>query len=98
MLFDNTAYRVQQVEGVGTVVTGGVMGLVLPKGRLLKRWLSGCLSRNHAIEDAIKARLGSVCPGGTAVPAVLSGRDGRDPRTAGRLPVPPWRRATSLTK
>jgi hypothetical protein len=56
------------------------------------------LSRIHAVEDAIKARLGSVFPGGMAVPAVLSDRDGRDPRTAGRLPVPPWPRANSLTK
>ncbi len=44
-------------------------------------WLCGPrLSRNHAVEDAIKARVGSVCPGGTAVSAVLSGRDGRDAR------------------
>ena len=34
-------------------MTGGVMGLVLPKGRLLKRWLSGCLR-------AVSRSLGSV--------------------------------------
>jgi hypothetical protein len=50
-----------------------------------------CLSRIHAVEDVIKARLGSVCPGGTAVPAVLSDRDGRDARA-------PWPRGNSLTK
>jgi len=49
------------------------------------------LSRNHAVGDAIKARLGSVCPGGTAVPAVLSDREGRDARA-------PWPRANSLSK
>ena len=46
---------------------------------------SAKLGRIHAVEDAIKARLGSVCPGGMAVPAVLSGRNGRD---AGGTPVP----------
>ena len=48
--------------------------------RLMARNRAAILSRIHAVEDAIKARLGSVCPGGTAVPAVLFDRDGRDAR------------------
>ncbi len=54
----------------------------LPKGYLrpASAGLRFSPSRIHAVEEAIKARLGSVFPGGMAVSAVLSGRDGRDAR------------------
>ena len=39
-----------------------------------------CLSRNDAVEDEIDDRSVLVFPGGTGVPPVLSGRDGRDAR------------------
>ncbi len=49
------------------------------------------LSRLHAVQDAIKKAAWLGLPRGAGPsPAVWSARDGRDPRTAGRLPVPPW--------